>query len=99
MAGRDDEATTPVYFRAPWEYADAAALQALMAGTATPEQQKRALDWVIHAAAFTYQTTFFPGEPDACHFAEGRRFVGNKILTLLKLNLPAIIQAKGENIG
>lgn len=87
---------TPPYFAAPWEPVDASSLQALARGDATPEQQKRALAWVINSAAGTYQTTFHPGEPDASSFAEGRRFVGLQCVKLLALNLNAIVKAKDK---
>lgn len=70
--------------------ADAAALQALQRGNATPEQQKRALVWVIENAAATYQTSYRRGGPEADRetaFSEGRRFVGNLIVGALKLKL------------
>lgn len=76
----------PAYFAAPYELADASALQALAAGEADSEQQKRALDWIIHVACGTYQPTFHPGEPDASAFAEGRRFAGLQIVKNLKIN-------------
>lgn len=79
-------AKPPAYFAAPYELADATALQALAAGEADSEQQKRALDWIVHVACSTYQTTFHPGEPDASAFAEGRRFAGLQIVKMLKLN-------------
>lgn len=89
-------AKTPSYFAAPWENADAAAVQALHRGDASPEQQKRALDWIIQVGCSTYQPTFHPGEPDASAFAEGRRFPGLQIVKLLKINLNAILTAKGN---
>lgn len=80
---------------APWrppEYddADAAALQALARGTANADQQKRALAWVIERAAATYEMTYRPGGPDGDRdtaFAEGRRFVGNQVVKMVKLKI------------
>lgn len=92
-----EKKTIPPYFAAPWEPADATALQALARGEADAGQQKRALDWVIKAACATYQTAFQPGMPDATAFAEGRRFAGNEIVKLLKINVPAYIKAKGNH--
>ena len=82
---------------APWlpaEYipADATAMQALAAGTANPEQQKRAIRWIIENAAGTYDMSYRPGtegERDTA-FAEGRRYVGNQIVKLLKISVAAI---------
>lgn len=78
---------------AEWDKADAAAIQALAVGEATADQQKRALDWIIQQAAGTYETSFRPGgadgERETC-FAEGRRFVGNQIVKLIKISLYAM---------
>jgi hypothetical protein len=76
----------------PVEYdkADANALQALQRGEADPEQQRRALDWIIHKACMTYDQTFFPGGAEGerySNFAQGRRFVGTQIIKLLSLAL------------
>lgn len=82
---------------APWvppdyEIADVSAIQALVAGTATKEQQRRALDWVINQAAGTYDLSFRPGDEGRrdTDFAEGRRFVGLQLVKLLKLNTAAL---------
>lgn len=67
---------------------DAAAIQALQRGDATPEQQRRALDWIVLFAAATYDQSFRPGGLDgqrATDFAEGRRFVGNAVVLLTKV--------------
>lgn len=69
-----------------WEPADAAAFKALQRGTATPEQQKRALEYVIHVAAGTYDWPFRPeGERDTL-IALGRQFVGKQIVFLVNVN-------------
>lgn len=88
----------PIFFKAPWEPADASALQALVKGTATPDQQRRAIDWVIKTAAGTYNTSFMPGQPDATAFAEGRRFVGTEIVKLLSLNVAAFTKEKHSHV-
>ena len=84
----------PPYFAAPWEVADASAFQALQRGDAAPEQQKRALDWLILVGAATYNITFHPGMPDASAFAEGRRFVGSEVVKLLAINTAAFASVK-----
>lgn len=69
-----------------YEEADATALKALQTGEASPDQQKRALRWIIENAANTYDLSFRPGvggDRDTA-FAEGRRFVGLEIVKLLK---------------
>jgi len=80
---------------APWrpagyEDADIAAWQAIARGAATPDQQKRALTWLIEKAAGTYDLSFRPGPQEGERdtvFAEGRRFVGLQIVKLLKLKI------------
>lgn len=85
---------TPSYFLAPWEPADASAMRALERGEATPEQQKRALSWIINVGAATYNQSFTPGQPDASAFAEGRRYVGLQIVKLLHINPKAFVKDK-----
>lgn len=78
---------------APYMIADATAMQALQAGTATAEQQKRALRWIVHGAAATYDISFRPGAEDGrrnTDFAEGRRWVGLQIVKLLNAKLGAM---------
>lgn len=70
---------------APWEVADASALQAMAEGNAEPEQQKRALRWLIEQAAGTYEFNYYATDRDTA-FGLGRAFVGQQIVTLLKVN-------------
>lgn len=74
---------------APWELADAAALQALQRGDADSHAQQRALKWIIESGCSTYDLSFRPGEEGRreTDFAEGRRFVGTHIVMMLKANL------------
>jgi len=75
---------------AVWDLADASAVQGMANGTATPEQQKRALRWIIEAASGLYDMSFRPGGEDGrrdTDFAEGRRSVGNQIVKLIKADL------------
>lgn len=85
---------TPPFFQAPYEIADAGAIQALARGDASADQQQRALAWVIHSACATYQTSFQPGQADATAFMEGRRFAGEQIVKLTKISLPNLIKAQ-----
>ena len=78
---------------AEWELADASAIQAMAHGVASPEQQQRALKWIIEAAAGTYEMSYRPGGEDGrrdTDFAEGRRMVGNQIVKLVNVNLAAM---------
>ena len=73
-----------------YEVADAAAIQALLNGTAEEHQQKRALKWIIEVACATYDLPYRPGaiegERDTT-FALGRQFVGQQIVKLTRLNV------------
>lgn len=76
------------FYPPEYEEADVAAVQALHAGSATPDQQKRALKWIIEGAAATYDFPFRPGSDDReTNIALGRQFVGQQIVKLLKINL------------
>lgn len=90
------KSSAPPYFFCPWELVDASALQALQRGDASPEQQRRALDWVINSASRYYDISFQPGQPDAGHFMEGRRFVGGEVVKLLRINTAAFLKEKND---
>lgn len=62
---------------------EARALKALAVGEATPEQQKKALAWIIHRAAGASLDTFEPGKPDVSAYRQGRRAVGVLIAQVL----------------
>ena len=80
---------THAYAPAEYVLADVSAIQALVNGTASPEQQKRAVDWIIQQAAGLYEMSYRPGEDGRrdTDFAEGRRFVGSQIVKMTKLDL------------
>lgn len=82
----------PLWAPAPWEEAVAYALQALNTGTATPEQQRRALDWIIDRAAMTYDEPFWPDNARVTDYVLGKRSVGLQIVKLIKLTPQAISQ-------
>lgn len=82
---------------AQWELADASAIQALSRGDASPEQQRRALQWIITAAAMTYDETFTPGQSDVSDFLQGRRSVGLQVVKLLHLNTGALRRTNEGN--
>lgn len=80
-----------------WDKPDATALQALAQGKATPEQQQRALNWIIYGAANTYDLDYRTDSRDHA-FVSGRRFVGLQIIKLIKLNLMAISGKVNDNV-
>lgn len=92
----------PVSRRERWhppayEKTDIRALQTIAAYAETgetppsPQDCKRALDWIINTAAATYDEPFVQGQPDAVNYMLGRRSVGLAVVKLLKLK-PEIIE-------
>lgn len=78
---------------AEWEPPDAHCLQALQRGEADAQQQRRALDVIVHKLAGTYDEQFVPRESDTSAYLMGRRSVGLQIVKLLKVDLAALRQA------
>ncbi len=77
---RTKQVTAPAPFLPPdYQVADACALQALVKGEATPDQQKRAINWIVNEACDTYG---FQYRTDPCDhaFGSGRRFSGQQIV-------------------
>jgi hypothetical protein len=83
VKGRAD--TSPPYELPAIEPADVTAIHALIAGTATPEQQGRFVQWFVKATGVD-QMTYRPDDRDTA-FAEGKRFVGLQFFTLAKTKL------------
>ncbi len=84
------------YAPPPYELADVGAIQALAKGQASEYQQVRALKWIVDVACATYDQSYRPGGEDGrrdSDFAEGRRFVGNQIVKLTKIN-PELLRKK-----
>lgn len=69
---------------------DAFAIKAVAKGEATEAQQQRALQWIIQAAAMTYDETFVPGQPDVSNFLAGRRSVGLQVVKLINVPIEQI---------
>ena len=63
------------------------AVQALAQGDAGPEDQKRAIRWIIEEAAMTYDEPFRPGMPDAVNYVLGRRSVGLAIVKCINTRI------------
>lgn len=76
---------------------DAYAIKAVVNGTATEGQQQRAMQWIIQAAAMTYDETFVPGQPDVSNFLAGRRSVGLQIVKLINIPID-LIKPDGKEI-
>ncbi len=78
---------------APWRPpsfspSDVSAIQALWRGEAAPHQQRRALDFLIEMSR-NDGAFYFPGEAGRrdTDFALGRAFVGEQLITLIKMKL------------
>lgn len=80
---------------APYDTADAAALQALEKGIASETQQRRALTYIVTILGMAYEHTHYPDERNTC-FANGRRWVALQIVKLLRSDLKEIQQRKGN---
>jgi hypothetical protein len=75
---------------APWlpakyELAEVMAMKALADGSATADQQKYALAWIINVLCGTYDMSFRPEGDRETIFAEGKRFAGLQLVKLLNL--------------
>lgn len=82
-----------------WDKPDAYAIQALERGEATPDQQKRALAWIINNACLTYD---FPDQPENDRLSTiwmGRMFAGKQIVKLIKINLSKLKQLEDAHAG
>lgn len=74
---------TPILAFPDIEISDAAAVKAINAGTATPEQQKRGLDWIMKGACMIGGEPFCPGEPDSSAYKMGKQSVARNILFVI----------------
>lgn len=89
---------------APWlpvkyRKADVAALQAMWRGEATPDQQTRAMEYIVGKVSDRNGMSFRPGGAEGARetdFAEGRRFVGNQILKLINIPLSKLNEDKSN---
>lgn len=87
----------PPYLRCDYDIPTVAAVQALAAGAATPDQQRAVLNWLVNQAAATYGQSFQEaGDRETC-FAEGRRYVGNQIVKLTKISINALRKATSND--
>lgn len=82
----------------PWAVAqppvpDVAAIKAVARGTATEDQQRRAITCIVEQLAGTYDMTFHPDNPRATDFAEGKRSVGRQIVGFLNIDMESYKQA------
>jgi hypothetical protein len=79
-----------------WEEADVRAIQALAQGNASESQQRHALRYIVEALCATYDNPFKPDSERDTSFACGMQFVGQRIVTLTKMNVNQIKAAKAQ---
>ena len=68
-----------------YEVEDVAAIQCMAAGTASEEQQRRALRWIIEQSG-THDLPYRPNDRDTS-FACGMQHVGKQIIRLVNADL------------
>lgn len=103
MSRRPVEQTGPLPHRDPahppdYDLATFTAIRSVAQGNGTPEQQRRAIEWIVHTAADTYGLSYRANDTTGTAFAEGRRFVGLAVVKLLNLN-PDVVRGRGRPEG
>lgn len=86
---------------APWKPASytpqvAAAIQALVNGTANKGQQIMAMKWIVEECCKTYDMSYRPNSERDTVLAEGKRHVGNQIVALTKVKIGKLQEVKKE---
>lgn len=83
----------------PYDDMTVLAIKAVAGGTASDDQQRHAMRFIIEQMCATYDLSFRPGASDgdrATAFAEGRRFPGLQLVKLINLPLNALRKAEGK---
>ena len=73
------------------------AARALEAGTATVDQQKLFMDWLVDEACGLSGMVLIPGSSDLTAFRDGRRFLAIKIRTFVSLTGKQLEELSDEN--
>lgn len=76
-----------------WEAADASAIQALFRGDASPDQQQRAINFIVSDVAAVPYLAFDATSERNTTFALGKQAVGHKIIQLSRLNLNQFVKS------
>jgi hypothetical protein len=76
---------------------EAAAVKALFKGDATPEQQQRAVEFILLRLCGVTQRTFDPLNPHATAFAEGQRDIGLQLNGIRDMDITKLKQDAKEN--
>ena len=77
----------PRWFACESEAGDIGAAKAMLAGEATPDQQKRFVAWLVNNACGYNEVAWEPDNSHATSFEAGRRFVAVQVIKLTKLTL------------
>ena len=77
------------WYPKPYGLAEAAAIKGVAAGTASAEQQRYCMQWIVNTLCGTYDMSYRPGDDGRrdSDFAEGMRCVGNQIVKLINIDL------------
>lgn len=81
------------WYPKPYGLADAAAIKGVAAGTASADQQQRAMWFIIQILCGTYDMSYRPGGEEGrrdTDYAEGARNVGSQIVKLVNIDLSKI---------
>lgn len=81
---------------APYNAMTIQAFKALVEGRASDTQQKHAVEWLIHAAARTYDQSYRADSERETVFAEGRRFVGLSVVKMVNYPAEALQRLSAE---
>ncbi len=73
------------------------ALRALERGEASSNQQQLALRVLLVKLSGVYDQGFVPGAPDQTQFREGRSFVGQQALKLIRSPIDVLLGGEHEN--
>jgi hypothetical protein len=63
--------------------ADVVAIKAVNRGDASPEQQQRALNWIMKNACHIGGISFVENNPHLTSFNEGKRFIGLQLMLMI----------------
>lgn len=85
----------PPWLPATYDEHDVLAIQALVAGTANDQQQKRVFRYIVETVCGAYDLSYRPNERDTA-FAEGKRYVGLTLVKLARLNVSALFRRKPD---
>lgn len=84
---------------AEWDPEDAHAVQAVMYGRGSEEQQKRAMKFLVNEVCRTYDLSYRPTSDRDTAFAEGKRFVGLQLVKFAQINIAALRGKQTEQGG